>query len=99
MKLSFLENILYKGALKAEKTSMKVICLLVEIFLITFSIIFLLLFFIKPYLHIFDYAIISALGAFMVFLIIKYQSLIRKLDKEIKKNLNTTPSVAGYKKK
>lgn len=90
MKLSFLENILYKGALKSERASMKVMCLLSEILFITLSIIFLLLFLIKPHLHIFAYAIIFALGAFMVFFIIKYQSLIRKLDKEIKENLSTT---------
>lgn len=84
MKLSVLEKILYKGALKAEGTSMKVMYLLAETLFILLSVVFLLLFFIKPYLYIFAYAIIFALGAFMVFFFKKYQNLIQKLDEEVK---------------
>ena len=85
MKLSYVENILTKGALRANRPVFKIFFTVMSVALLCFGIVSLFFFFTQRREILLADAFIGFLGAIVFFAIKVYQSIIQKIYSENKK--------------
>lgn len=82
MKLTYIEKLLFEGALKANRSAIKILFFLSEVVLIIITIIFFTLYIVRGQDILFTDGLITLLGAILVFTIHVYQKIIQKIQQK-----------------